>query len=82
MNSLPSLIAAEALQPVDPRITGFARAIIAPFGDTARAVIFYGSCLREAQLDGLMLDFYVIVSDYGQAYATAGKPAGWRAPMR
>ncbi|WAC23130.1 hypothetical protein [Blastomonas sp. SL216] len=76
--TLKSLIAAEALQPVDPRVTGFAREIIRPFGETARAVIFYGSCLREAQLDGLMLDFYVIVSDYGAAYRQAGK-AGWMA---
>ena len=30
----------------------------------SRAVLFYGSCLREQQLDGLMLDFYLIVSDY------------------
>ena len=78
MDTLKSLIAAEALQPVDPRVTDFARAIIAPFGETARAVIFYGSCLREAQLDGLMLDFYVIVSDYAAAYRAANK-AGWMA---
>ena len=26
------------------------------------------SCLREANLDGLMLDFYLIVSDYPAAY--------------
>ncbi|MFZ5663742.1 MAG: hypothetical protein ACOY7L_00815 [Pseudomonadota bacterium] len=78
MDTLQSLIAAEALQPVDPRVTDFARAIIAPFGETARAVIFYGSCLREAQLDGLMLDFYVIVSDYAAAYRAANK-AGWMA---
>jgi hypothetical protein len=76
VDTLKSLIAAEALQPVDPRVTDFARAIIAPFGETARAVIFYGSCLREAQLDGLMLDFYVIVSDYAAAYRAANK-AGW-----
>ncbi|GAA0646678.1 hypothetical protein GCM10009424_23330 [Sphingomonas ursincola] len=76
--TLQSLIAAEALQPVDPLVTDFARAIIAPFGETARAVIFYGSCLREAQLDGLMLDFYVIVSDYAAAYRAANK-AGWMA---
>jgi hypothetical protein len=31
-------------------------------------VLFYGSCLREKQLDGLMLDFYLIVSDYPAAY--------------
>ena len=76
--TLQSLIAAEALQPVDPRVAEFARAIIAPFGETARAVIFYGSCLREAQLDGLMLDFYIIVSDYAAAYRAANK-AGWMA---
>ena len=37
----------------------------------SRAVLFYGSCLREKQLDGLMLDFYLIVSDYRAAYAKA-----------
>jgi hypothetical protein len=31
--------------------------------------LFYGSCLRERQFDGLMLDFYLIVSDYRSAYA-------------
>lgn len=76
--TLPSLIRAEALQPVDPRVSAFARELVRPFGDTARAVIFYGSCLREAQLDGLMLDFYVIVSDYAAAYRAAGK-RGWMA---
>ena len=38
-------------------------------GAASRAVLFYGSCLREKQLDGLMLDFYLIVSDYRAAYA-------------
>ena len=37
-------------------------------------MLFYGSCLREQQLDGLMLDFYLIVSNYEAAY---GK--GWLA---
>ena len=38
-------------------------------------MLFYGSCLREKQLDGLMLDFYLIVSDYRAAYdkALAGR---------
>ena len=40
-------------------------------------MLFYGSCLREKQLDGLMLDFYLIVSDYRAAYAAS---AGWRPP--
>jgi hypothetical protein len=45
-----------------------AGALAAKYPDAARAVLFYGSCLREANLDGLMLDFYLIVSDYPAAY--------------
>ena len=74
----PTPVARGAQQPVDPSVSAFAAELVRPFGHTARAVIFYGSCLREAQLDGLMLDFYVIVSDYAQAYRAAGK-AGWLA---
>ena len=75
---LSKLIEAELAKPVDPRVAAFAAAIAAPFGASARAVLFYGSCLREAKLDGLMLDFYLIVSDYRRAYRKAGKP-GWMA---
>lgn len=46
-----------------------AEAIAAAHGEASRAVLFYGSCLRESKLDGLMLDFYLIVSDYRRAYA-------------
>ena len=46
-----------------------ATAIAAKHGPASRAVLFYGSCLREKQLDGLMLDFYLVVSDYRAAYA-------------
>jgi hypothetical protein len=67
------MIAAELAQPVDPRAAAMAAAIAARH-PSARAVLFYGSCLREAQLDGLMLDFYLIVGEYGRAYAT-----GWEA---
>ncbi len=51
-----------------------AAAIAALYPGAARAILFYGSCLREKQLDGLMLDFYLIVSDYRAAYAK-----GWLA---
>ena len=53
---------------VDPDVTAMATAIAARHGDASRAVLFYGSCLREKRLDGLMLDFYLIVSDYRAAY--------------
>ena len=66
--TLRSLVAAELAQPVDPRVAAMAAAIAAEFAGSARSVLFYGSCLRESALDGLMLDFYLIVSDYRTAY--------------
>jgi len=69
MSSLRELVANELAEPVDPKVVAMAAAIAAEHGDASRAVLFYGSCLREQQLDGLMLDFYLIVSDYRTAYA-------------
>ena len=66
--SLRDLVEAELSQPVEPRVANMAEAIAAKHGETSRAVLFYGSCLRQKQLDGLMLDFYLIVSDYRSAY--------------
>jgi hypothetical protein len=66
--SLRDLVEEELSQPVDPRVTAMAEAIAAKHGAASRAVLFYGSCLRQKQLDGLMLDFYLIVSSYDEAY--------------
>ena len=65
---LRELAAEELSTPVDPRVSAFAAAIAAKHGKASRAVLFYGSCLRQRQLEGLMLDFYLIVSDYRAAY--------------
>jgi len=72
--TVETLVAAELAEPVDPRVSAMAGAIAARYGAASRAVLFYGSCLREANLDGLMLDFYLIVSDYHAAYGS-----GWLA---
>lgn len=66
--SLNALVAEELALPVDPPVTAFAEAIAARYPEATRAVLFYGSCLRQRELDGLMLDFYLIVSDYRAAY--------------
>ncbi len=71
---LEQLIARELARPVDPRVTEMAAAIAGRYGAAARAVLFYGSCLRQCELEGLMLDFYLIVSDYRSAYGR-----GWLA---
>ena len=68
MSELRELVAGELGQAVDPRVQALAVAIGAEHGNASRAVLFYGSCLRERELDGRMLDFYLIVSDYRAAY--------------
>lgn len=68
MSDLQALVAEELNLPVDPRISALAAGIAQKHGAASRAVLFYGSCLREKQLAGLMLDFYLIVSDYRSAY--------------
>ncbi len=72
--ALLSLVRTELSQPVDSRVRDMAAALAAQYRGSARAVLFYGSCLRESNLDGLMLDFYLIVSDYSHAYSK-----GWMA---
>jgi hypothetical protein len=71
---LSDLVEAELSEPVDPRVTELASAIAAQYGSAARAVLFYGSCLREENFEDLMLDFYLIVSAYEAAW-----PGSWLA---
>ena len=66
--SLLDLVRTELTEPADARVSQMAAAIAAEHRGAARAVLFYGSCLRERQLEGLMLDFYLIVSSYREAY--------------
>ncbi|AYJ86124.1 hypothetical protein D3Y57_09275 [Sphingomonas paeninsulae] len=68
MSDLSRLVADELGMPVAQEVSDMAAAIAAKHGAASRAVLFYGSCLREKQLDGLMLDFYLIVSDYAAAF--------------
>ncbi len=72
---LEDLVAAELSEPVDLRVSDMAAALAARYPNAARAVLFYGSCLRTAELDGQMLDFYLIVADYRAAYGKS-----WMAP--
>jgi hypothetical protein len=72
------LVAAELAEAVDPRVTALAAGVAMRHAAAARAVLFYGSCLRETALEERMLDFYLIVSEYPRAYgkrwlATANK---------
>jgi hypothetical protein len=68
MLSLQQLVLQELTEAQHPQVTGFAAHIAAAYAGSARAVLFYGSCLRSEELEGQMLDFYLIVTDYDAAY--------------
>jgi hypothetical protein len=70
MTDLRALVAEELSTPVEPRVGAMAEAIAAKYGPASRSVLFYGSCLRERELDGRMLDFYLIVANYRAAYGS------------
>ncbi|HUF56015.1 MAG TPA: hypothetical protein VMM55_05575 [Thermohalobaculum sp.] len=63
MRRLRALIAEELAQPVAPEVRALADAIAQEHGPSVAAILFYGSCLREPEREG-MLDFYVLVDDY------------------
>jgi hypothetical protein len=66
-SSLAALLDAELETPVPLPVARMADAVRARHGDAARAVLFYGSCLRHRRVEGV-LDFYLIVDDYRRAY--------------
>jgi hypothetical protein len=68
MHSLQQLVSDELAVSALPQVHAFAAHIAAQYPSAARTVLFYGSCLRTEQLEGQMLDFYLIVSDYSAAY--------------
>ncbi|MGE4062557.1 MAG: hypothetical protein AB7E79_04235 [Rhodospirillaceae bacterium] len=61
MSELIDIIAAETRKPVFPAARAFAEELRRRYGPAAAAVLFYGSCLRQATDEGLILDFYVVV---------------------
>lgn len=69
MASLQQLVSAELSVSASPQVHSFAKHIADSYEGSARAVLFYGSCLRSEELEGQMLDFYLIVSSYDDAYS-------------
>ncbi len=67
--ALEELVAAEIAAPVSDEARCLADAIRARHAGAARAVAFYGSCLRRGSADGVH-DFYLVVDDYRDAYAS------------
>jgi hypothetical protein len=62
------LIRQKAAQPAAEAVQALAERIRATFGDAVHGILFYGSCLRSGDDRGGMVDLYVIVERYRDAY--------------
>ncbi|WGF86417.1 hypothetical protein [Marinivivus vitaminiproducens] len=69
--TLRERVAAEAGTPVPAAVHALAGEVRGRHGGTVQGVLFYGSCLRQGEaidLDGSVLDLYVLVGRYRDAY--------------
>jgi hypothetical protein len=71
--ALRETLSEELNRPVAETVKAIAAVLRARYERAAVAVLFYGSCLRspEAELADNLLDFYVLVDDYRNAYDKA-----------
>lgn len=65
---LQQLVQAEWQRSVPDAVKQVAADISARYQGQVQAVLFYGSCLRTGIVKDKILDFYVLVDDYSQAY--------------
>jgi hypothetical protein len=65
---LTDLICRQISQPASPAIHLLADTLLAAYGKTVIAVLFYGSCLRTGTDRGGLVDLYVIVDSYTAAF--------------
>ncbi|HKJ75458.1 MAG TPA: hypothetical protein VKA19_15190 [Alphaproteobacteria bacterium] len=70
---LDARIGAELAKPIFPAAIAAAEALRAHFGPPVSAILFYGSCLRDGDDEGKILDFYVVVDRYRDVFG-----AGWK----
>ena len=68
--TLGATIRAELGQPVSAAVRAAAAEIRRRHGSSLVACLFYGSCLRDGQDEGRVIDFYAITEDYGRFHGS------------
>ena len=62
------LIGDPSIQGLSPEISALSGAVREQYGDSVKAVLFYGSCLRSGNLHDGLADLYLLVDDYRSAF--------------
>lgn len=68
VGELNAIFRTEHGEPVPDEARRVTNEILTRHGASVSGVLFYGSCLRQRQLQGSVLDFYAIVDSYRDAY--------------
>ncbi|MBT3888117.1 MAG: hypothetical protein HOF66_02405, partial [Nitrosomonadaceae bacterium] len=67
-DSLVSTVSSIAARPVSADFSIFVEELKSRFGSSLDAILLYGSCLRTQEIGDGVVDFYVVVDDYSNAY--------------
>lgn len=67
-SDLTAVVAAQSARACAPGSQAVADAVALRFGDSLDALLFYGSCLRSADLTDGVVDVYALVDSYRHAY--------------
>ena len=67
-DALVSTVSSMASKSVSADFSVFVEELKLRFGSSLDAILLYGSCLRSHKIDDGVVDFYVVVDDYSNAY--------------
>ncbi len=67
-DKIVELIRDPSIQGLSPEILALSGAVRELHGDSVKAVLFYGSCLRSGNLHDGLADLYLLVDDYRSAF--------------
>ncbi len=70
--SLVQLIEQQSAYKPGPDLLALRDALLERYGDATQAMLYYGSCLRSGNAADGLVDLYVIVDDYQNAYKKHG----------
>jgi hypothetical protein len=68
--ALKRMLDAELDRPVPAAVSGLVDALRAQHGPGVAAVLFYGSCLRDGEVEGRLVDLYLLVDSYAAVHAS------------
>jgi hypothetical protein len=66
--SIMCVVRRKATQPAGAAVRALAETVMAQYGESLQAIVFYGSCLRSGDDRGGMVDLYAIVDRYRSTY--------------